>query len=151
MSVAGLGSGSDSQEIELNIASIIDCFTVLITFMLASASFLSIGILDAGIAAGAASPTNSQPPAVSITIELKANQVMQVKLSGKSTQSHTLNAKSGAWDEEGLKGRLTEIKSQWPDVGAVTVSAESAVMYKDVVKTMEITRKTHPAVLLGGF
>ena len=35
------------QDFELNITSIIDCFTVLIAFILTSASFISIGIIDA--------------------------------------------------------------------------------------------------------
>ena len=48
---AGNFEGSGGQDFELNLASLIDCFTVLITFLLASASFLSVGILDAGVAA----------------------------------------------------------------------------------------------------
>jgi biopolymer transport protein ExbD len=43
--------GGNSQDADINLAPIIDCFTVLIAFMLVSASFLSIGVLDAGIAA----------------------------------------------------------------------------------------------------
>ena len=40
----------NSLDFELNLAPIIDCFTVLIAFILISASFASINILDAGIA-----------------------------------------------------------------------------------------------------
>jgi biopolymer transport protein ExbD len=39
---ANFGGGGNGQEVELNITPIIDCFTVLITFLLASASFLSL-------------------------------------------------------------------------------------------------------------
>ena len=42
-------SHDTSQDFDVNITPIIDSFTVLITFMLASASFLSVGIFDAGI------------------------------------------------------------------------------------------------------
>ena len=40
-------SRGGSLDFELNLAPIIDCLVVLITFMLASASFLSISIFDA--------------------------------------------------------------------------------------------------------
>ena len=36
-------------DFELNLASIIDCFTVLITYLLVSASFISLGILDVSV------------------------------------------------------------------------------------------------------
>ena len=42
---ANLGNSS-GQDVDLNITPIIDCFTVLITFLLASASFLSIGFFE---------------------------------------------------------------------------------------------------------
>ncbi|MGZ3709823.1 MAG: biopolymer transporter ExbD, partial [Bdellovibrionota bacterium] len=81
---AGVSSGKGSQDFELNIASIIDCFTVLITFLLASASFLSIGIFDAGVAAGAAESKDSKPPSVQILVELQPDHRLSVKLTGKS-------------------------------------------------------------------
>jgi biopolymer transport protein ExbD len=40
-------SGKKSREFDLNLAPIIDCLTVLITFLLASAAFLAIGQLTA--------------------------------------------------------------------------------------------------------
>ena len=51
------------KDFDLNLAPIIDCMTVLITFMLASASFLSIGILDAGVAAAGATAVTDQASA----------------------------------------------------------------------------------------
>jgi biopolymer transport protein ExbD len=166
MSAGVSGGGPDargrggSQDVELNLASIIDCFTVLIAFMLASASFLSIGILDAGIAAAGASASPGTPPAIVVNVELKQDFQYVVKVSGKVTASYPIAAgaptatKDGqqkAWDHAALTAKLGELKARFPDVSAVTMSAENTVEYRDVVKSMEITRKTHPAVLLGGF
>ena len=148
----GHGSrGSQSQDFELNIASIIDCFVVLITFLLASASFLSIGILDAGISAAGAAPTNQEPPPINITVELNKNNIFTIKITGKSTKTIPIPANSGELNLEALGKELTTIKSTWPAVSAITLSAQDLVEYKDVIKTMESVRKVLPAVMLGGF
>ena len=146
-------STETEQDFELNLASIIDCFTVLITFMLASASFLSIGIMDAGIAAGAPSTTGI-PPAVQVSIELKPDHAMQIVVTGHSAKvgsKQTLLAKSDTWDYEGMAHLLQGYKSQWPDLNGATLIAENTVQYQDVVRAMDQTRKVLPAVLLGGF
>lgn len=139
---AGVNS---SQDFELNLASIIDCFTVLIAFMLATASFLSIGIMDAGIAASGAESKGNPPPPVLVTIDLKADHEFTIKTSGKVNQ--TFQAKTS--DE--LTSRLAQIKGQYPTVNAATLTADNTIEYKDVIMAMETTRKTLPAVLLGGF
>jgi len=147
----GGGRGNSSQDFELNLASIIDCFTVLIAFMLASASFLSIGILDAGVAAAGATATGETPPPVNVAVELSRGQKLTVKVTGKSNHTTPLAGKDGQWDHEGLTRTLASIKTQYPKVSALTLTAENDVEYKDVVKVMEVARKTLPAVMLGGF
>jgi biopolymer transport protein ExbD len=150
---AGVSSGGNSQDFELNLASIIDCFTVLIAFMLASATFLSIGILDAGVAAaGAPAASSDKPPEVNITIELAKDQKFVIKLSGKTTSSTPLEALTGnKYNYEALTQSLISTKSRFSDVNAVTLTADNSIVYKDVVKAMEVIRKTIPVVLLGGF
>lgn len=153
MMVGGEGGGGrgNSQDFELNLASIIDCLTVLIAFMLASASFLSIGILDAGVAAAGAAPTDAAPPSVNVTVELGRDHAMTLKLSGKTTGSTPIPARDGKIDDEALARHLTSVKGKWSDVTAVVLTAENTVEYREVVKTMESIRKSIPVVLLGGF
>lgn len=151
MMVGGEGGGNGNQDFELNLASIIDCMTVLIAFMLASASFLSIGILDAGIAAAGAAPTEQAPPSVQVTVELGKDQGMTLKVTGKATSTTMIPAKAGAWDYETLGQNLGALKAKWNDFGGVILNADNNIEYKHVVKTMESIRKTVPAVMLGGF
>lgn len=150
-SEGGSARGSSSQDFELNLASIIDCLTVLITFLLASTAFLSIGILDAGVAAGGTSAADGTPPPVNVTLELGRDHAITVKVSGKSSSSQQVTAKDGAWNMEALAQKLQAIHQQWPTVNAITLSAENAIEYKDVIQVMDSTRKTIPVVLLGGF
>ncbi|RYZ61531.1 MAG: hypothetical protein EOP09_19835, partial [Proteobacteria bacterium] len=59
--------GAGSLEFDLNLAPIIDCFTVLITFLLVSASFLSVSIFDAGFTPVEQMGDTTPPP---ITIQV---------------------------------------------------------------------------------
>lgn len=148
----GQDGGSGSQDFDINLAPIIDCLTVLIAFMLASASFLSIGILDAGVAAsGAAATENTTPPPVNITVELGSDHNFTVKVGGKATSSTPISKKGTDWNFDELVHTLKNLKTQWPTVNAVTLSADNSVEYQNVVKSMEIIRGTMPVVLLGGF
>ncbi len=145
------GRGEESQEFDLNLAPIIDAFTVLITFMLASAAFLSIGIFDAGVAAAGAAPSSQKPPSINVVVEMSKAQQLLVKVTGKVNSTVTLSPKAGQPDFEGLKTNLDGLKAKYSDLAAVTLSADTAVQYKDVIKAMEMTRKSIPVVLLGGF
>lgn len=147
----GGGRGAVAQDFDLNIAPIIDCFVVLISFMLASAAFISIGLLDAGIAAGGAQAASQTPPPISITIELKSGAAFVVKVSGKETSQQAVAAAKGERDLVGLTQVLERVKSRWPQITAATLQAENTTEYKEIILTMEAVRKTLPAVMLGGF
>jgi biopolymer transport protein ExbD len=142
---AGVGGGDGGQEFELNLASIIDCFTVLIAFMLASASFLAIGVLDAGISAASATTTDAKPPAIQVEITLRTEGKIGMKVTGQKS----LNSEFSS--EADLMNSIKNLKEQYPDLQSAVLQAEDVVPYKSVVLTMESLRKTVPSILLGGF
>jgi len=149
-------SGQGGQDFEINLAPIIDCFTVLIAFMLVSASFLSLGILDAGVSASGESSATAIPPEESLTIEVRADHSLQLKVLSRTKQTAELEqivapATSGQSDADALGKQLTQIKSRWPSLAGATLTAQADVEYKDVVQSMDRIRQDFPAVLLGGF
>lgn len=150
MSMVG-GGGKNSQEVDLQIAPIIDCFVVLIAFLLVSAAFLSIGILDAGVANSVSSQKKSTPPAIQVSILMKSDYSIHLKTKGKSRVSRRFQAVEGQWNHEALQAELSRLQKSWPDVKGVTLSAQDQIVYEDVVVTMDRIRSTHPAVLLSGF
>lgn len=152
--VSSLGSskpGSQAQDFELNLASIIDCFTVLITFLLASSAFLSIGILDAGVAAGTPAQETGTPPAIQINVELLDDSALEIKVSGKVDRKIKLAKKGDEADYENLTKELAQLKAQFSGVDALTLSASDNIEYSNVIVAMDKIRKTIPVVLLGGF
>jgi biopolymer transport protein ExbD len=146
------GGASSAQDVDLNLAPLIDCFTVIVAFLLLSASFISIAIMDAGVPAISSKPGNEKDrPPVSIKLDLSDSGVFKLSVSGKQKKDSSFEQKKGEWDYEGLGVELKSFKEKWPMVKAITITAGDNVKYDDVVKTMGAVRKHIPGVLLGGF
>lgn len=134
-----------STDFELNLAPIIDCFTVLITFMLASASFLSISIFDAGFTPVEAIG-DPNPPQITINLNVKdKDKGYELVVKGKEN-SHNIYK-----TPEEVGQALVQIKGRFPAADSVTLSADDNVEYEKVVKAMEKIRPVFPALVLGGF
>src|SRR4051812_14599722 len=109
MSAISSGSG---QDIDLNIAPIIDCFTVLITYLLVSASFLSLAVLEVGVAAsGDMAPPVEVPlkpvdPPLSLSVMMKQQGGFEVKLTGGEKN---LNLVIPIVDQSALRLKLPEL------------------------------------------
>ena len=147
----GLGGHSSSQDFDLNLAPIIDCFTVLITFMLVSASFLSIGILEAGIGTPSQTSSPSKPPDVTLELRLVQGNRMELKVAGKESHTFDLEAQGGAWDFAGLTQQIAGIQKRWPQTEAIVLSATDDIEYLHIIQCMEKLHQIIPNILLGGF
>ena len=146
------GGKGGSQDFDLNLAPIIDCFTVLITFMLVSASFLATGILSAGAEVpGHALTSDQQPPSVALEILINEDHSAQVKLTGKSSLEQMILPKDKDLDVVELQSQVRAIKTKWVDLQSITITGQPNAEYEYVIKAMDGVRKIIPAVFLGGF
>jgi biopolymer transport protein ExbD len=139
------------QDFELNIASIIDCFVVLIAFILISTSFFSIGILDAEISGGGADSA-SAISAETIVVQLKVDRSIRVSRTneGKNSAVRLLGTEKG-WDFQALSKKIGEWKKTTPELDTAVIQADNAVSYRDVMAAMESAKTQLPKVSLGGF
>lgn len=158
MSAVSKEAGGSNQDFDLNIAPIIDCFTVLITYLLVSASFLTLNILDIGVAASGVAPlqaeTQPQAPPVSFAVTLGAQRIITLKVTG-GARNLDLNypvpaTPSGDWDIAGAVGKVTEAMRYWPDVKEISVSADPAVRYREIIHLLDPLKKVMPKVYLAG-
>ena len=145
---ANLGSNS-GQEVDLNITPIIDCFTVLITFLLASASFLSIGFFEVYTPGSTASAETVEPD-VEIVLRVSADQSVEMKLKGKKNGvSHYVITDPGALEK--LEGEVEKIKGEKLTVNQILISADNDVPYQNLAKVMDALEKSALPVVMGDF
>ncbi len=128
------------KDIELNIMPFIDVFSLLNTFLLFSAVFLSIGIIEVQI------PflTNAPPPKQERTRNLQINvdiDIEKVELTTSWTaapvneqkQSFALNATGVAE----LHTRLVALRQQHEETDLVTVFSEDDVIYEKLTMVLD--------------
>jgi biopolymer transport protein ExbD len=145
---ANFGSSSNG-DVELNITPIIDCFTVLITFLLASASFISIGFFDAYTPGNAADPSQTEPDTEAV-IKIKANQMAEFKVKGKKNLTITFDMKQ----KDGLAGLDVELKKladEKINMANLLVSADDEVDYKVLADLMSHLNESKFPVVVGEF
>lgn len=137
-------------DFELNLASIIDCFVVLIAFVLISTSFFAIGIVDAEVASAGA--TDSVMDDGGLVIELKADHSIVLR-SNLSRNADRIAAKNSgkAWDFEAMTASLQALKDKMPELKSAILMADNSVSYRDVMHSMELAKTKVSNVNLGGF
>lgn len=150
------GGGENSQDVELNLAPIIDCFTVLITYLLVTASFLSLAALDVGVSAtGTAAPPaeSTAPPPMVMSLEVLSGGDIKINVRGGVSGREypfLVRARLGLHDDEQLLVKLAEIKKRWPAITEASVSAEPTVIYKDMVSVIKKIQEAMPKVFISG-
>ncbi len=142
-----MSSGGRPQEtdFELNLAPIIDCFTVLVTFMLASSSFLAMTWMEAQLPGSAASADASpkQPVILDVHLVDRAGVIgAKVGISGKS--------KSDVETQEQIEPAVRGLASTSGQVDGIRLHADPGVNYGHLVRVFERLRTIHPNVALGG-
>ncbi len=139
--------GSQNQsDVDLNITPIIDCFTVLITFMLASASFISIGFFEASTP-GPGTASETVKPDLEATLRIGKNHSVELKWKGKINGRKKLDD----WNEEAAKtitAELNRLKNEKLVMNQVIIQATNDTTYRDLTIAMSaVDQSGIPAVI----
>jgi biopolymer transport protein ExbD len=134
-----------AQDFELNLAPIIDCMVVLIAFLMASMSYLSIQIIDAGVAAGKGVAGKTE----STVLEIRAAADGQLKIQARTARGPV--GQAWALSVADLSVKMPEINAKTPGIKAATLMADDRVNYEQVVKILDQVKETIPSVQLSGF
>lgn len=127
---------------ELNLAPIIDCFTVLIAYLLVSASFLSLVALDVGAAAPTAPALAAMENKPTLEVHVLSAANHRLTLRGQST--------TPLGDSNGKLAEAVEQAIQsHPEIREVTVRAEPGIPYGTLVRAIEEIKTRVPAVFLA--
>ena len=145
---ANLGSSS-GQEVDLNITPIIDCFTVLITFLLASASFLSIGFFEAYTPGTSVDPASVEPD-TEVVLKIRPNHTAEFRAKGKMNETITYTL-SDANSMKKLEAQLQELKTPQFKLNQILVSADDTVNYQELTDLLGHINRVNLPVVVGEF
>ena len=120
---------------ELLLVPMIDIFTVLVTFLLMTAVFSRIAIMQIDLPSSAA-PKPSEPK---FRLEIIIRQDGFDLSDGKEAIG-TIPKVGGAYDLSALTARVLDVKREHPTSEDASVLAEPKVPYDDIVQTMDAIR-----------
>jgi biopolymer transport protein TolR len=144
-------SNGRKLDFDLNIVPIVDCLTILVTFMLAAGVYTSVAMLDVKVSGGPVSAVPASRSAVDLSVELREDLSLHLKVSGQESRSAEFPARESRPDGTALAEVLVGLKARFPEVRSVTLVAHRESPYQEVITVMDAVRGSHPDVVLGGF
>lgn len=148
------GRGGRSSNFELNLVPFIDLMSVLITFLLISAVWTQVSMIQLG--ASFASPRLDQnteikpPPMEDLVLRLDLKENGYVLYVGKDIRS--IPKLGTEYDKDTLLNDLVKVKQMYPGKGGIKIAIEDKIIYDHVVNVMDIGLDAGfaPELLTGG-
>ena len=131
----------------LEITAFLNLIVVLVPFLLSTAVFSRLAILNMTLPAQAAAAVASLKPDMKLELVVRADAVEVEDQHGGMIQ-RIANLSGGAVDEAALGSLLEQIKARFPDKTDAAVLAESNTPYERLVAVMDAVRER--AVPQGG-
>jgi biopolymer transport protein ExbD len=137
-------SGANGEQIELNLVPILDAMVTLISFLLFSASFLAIAVIDTP------APLLADPrevmeklkkPPLNLTLRVQEAQLFLEGGFGNLVNRRIPNTAEGKPDTVALHTALLEVKSRFPDEKKLILMPDAGVNYETMVMIMDSARK----------
>ena len=142
------------MDAELNIVSIIDCFTVIIIYLITAASFVSMGVLDSTVARAAngsgASALRDPSDSLTVVAEVKASNDIALNLLGGSRAQMVIASQNGKPDFERAVESLKHLKSNEPKLNKIALIAEPDVEYSNLASAAFSFGKVAQVILTAG-
>jgi biopolymer transport protein ExbD len=128
----------DRADPELNIIPMIDIFTVLVTFLLMTAVFSRIVVLNLGLPVASSTQQLEQLQDLKLEVIVHSTSIeVADQVSGKLAE---LPSVGGAYDLKGLSEYLQRVKARFPDKTQATVLLQSDTPYDTLVQVMDTLR-----------
>jgi biopolymer transport protein TolR len=134
------GSSGRSKNIELNLVPVIDLMSVLITFLLITAVWTQVSMIQIGSSLygkkmeSQTEPTQP-PPHADLVLKVDVKEGGYVLTVGKQVIS--LPMINNQFDDAGLIAQLQRVKQLYPDKVDAIVSVADSVPYESLIKAMD--------------
>jgi biopolymer transport protein ExbD len=123
------------KQAELLLVPMIDIFVVLVTFLLMTAVFSRITILELNLPSAASAAVSE--PAFRLEVIVRAQGL---ELTNGSSLIATIPKKDGAYDLKALSELALALKRDYPDADDASVLLEPEIEYDHLVQVMDAIR-----------
>ena len=133
------------SEFELDLAPLLAVMVKLVPVLLVSSAFVQMGMIETELpqVVQQAIQENQQNPIakISVFVSRKSGYSIQIDENGKLSNFSIPNKNDGSLNFESLHSKLIEVKKLYPSVFKLDLVPDADVAYKDIVRTMDESRK----------
>ena len=137
--IEGGKSGGRQKNIELNLVPVIDLMSVLITFLLITAVWSQVSMIQIGSSLygkkSDTQPSPTPPPNADVVLKVDVKEVGYVLTVGKQVIS--LPMVNEQFDDAGLVAQLQRVKQLYPEKVDGIVTVADAIPYEQLIKAMD--------------
>lgn len=145
------GGGGRKTNVDLNIVPFIDLMSVLITFLLITAVWTQVSMIQLGTSfysrrADDVTPTKTPDMDISLRVDVKTQGFVIVF----GTQTEIISRLGNEFDYEKLLLAMSNIKKQIPNKEDVVIAISDQLPYETLIRSMDqILRSGFPAISIA--
>lgn len=132
------GGRNNIETAELNITAFMNLMVILVPFLLITAVFSRLAILELNLPGSSTEPADPQELTFQLEVVIREERI-EVGDRNVGALGIYPNADDG-YDFDALSEKLTEIKSSYPDKTDVSILLESDISYDTLVQVMDRVR-----------
>jgi biopolymer transport protein ExbD len=121
---------------ELNITAFMNLMVILVPFLLVTAVFSRISIMELTLPAPAGSPP---PPDHRLTLEITVRRD-RIEVADRGGAPVVIPGRNGEYDLASLSNVIKAVKTQYPDETRATILLEPDIRYETMIHVMDAVR-----------
>ena len=132
------GGRRNVETAELNITAFMNLMVILVPFLLITAVFSRLAILELHLPGSSTEPANPQELTFQLEVTIREGSI---EVGDRNVGALGIYPKSATgYDYESLSAKLSEIKDSYPDKTDVSILLEADISYDTLVQVMDRVR-----------
>ena len=133
------GRRNNVETAELNITAFMNLMVILVPFLLITAVFSRLAILELNLPGSSTEPAESMDQVFQLEVIVRKDKI-EVGDRNQGLLGVYPNTSPGEYDYEALSGKLSELKKRYPAKTNASILLESDIAYDTLVQIMDRVR-----------
>ena len=136
-----LGKNKRNLEAELNVTAVMNIFVILIPFLLLTATFVRIAIIELSLPSLEFKESTNLEELKDLTLLMVTIKPEGFEIKTSENNFPRIPIKASGFDYEKLSEQLKAIKNQYPKLDDVLISPADNIRYKVIIKVLDYCRE----------
>ena len=133
------GRRQNQETAELNITAFMNLMVILVPFLLITAVFSRLAVLELNLPGSSTEPVEPQDQTFQLEVIVRKNKI-EIGDRNQGLLGVYPNSDDGDYDYDALSGKLAELKDRYPKKTDASILLESDIEYNTLVQVMDRVR-----------